>query len=56
MFLVIEADSISDAIDELADNEKYGHLIIVDDADWDDYPEEDRHYGPSGQVFSTWIT
>ncbi len=50
LFLVIEADSINDAIDELADNEKYGHLITVDDADLDDYPEDDRHYGPSGQV------
>ncbi len=50
MFLVIEADSVQDAIDELADNDKFGHLIIVDEADLGDYPEEDRHYGPSGQV------
>jgi len=50
LFLVVEADSVSDAIDELADNEKYGHLIVVDDADLGDYPEEHRDYGPSGQV------
>jgi hypothetical protein len=50
LFLVVEADSVTDAIDELADNEKYGHNIIVDEADLGDYPEEDRHYGPSGQV------
>ncbi len=50
LFLVVEADSINDAIDELADNDKFGHLIIVDDADLGDYPQEDRHYGPSGQV------
>jgi hypothetical protein len=50
LFLAVEADSVSDALDELADNEKYGHNIVVADADLGDYPEEDRHYGPSGQV------
>ena len=50
LFLIVEADSMSDAIDELADNEKYGHLIIVEDEYLRDYPEDDRHYGPSGQV------
>ncbi|HBN74921.1 MAG TPA: hypothetical protein DD473_03685 [Planctomycetaceae bacterium] len=49
-FLIVEADSISDAIDELADHEKYGHHIIVEEADLGDYSEDDRHYGPSGQV------
>ena len=49
-FLIVEADSMSDAIDELADHEKYGHNIIVEEADLGDYPEDDRHYGPSGQV------
>ena len=50
LFLVCEADSVSDAIDELADNEKYGHLIAVAEEDFGDYPENERHYGPSGQV------
>jgi hypothetical protein len=50
LFLIAEADSVSDAIDELADNETYGHHIVVDDADLADYPEDERHYGPSGQV------
>ena len=50
LFLIVEGDSASDAIDELADNEQYGHNIIVDDDSLDDYPEDDRHYGPSGQV------
>lgn len=50
LYLVIEADSMSDAIDELADNEKYGHLIIVEDKDLGDYNLDDCHYGPSGQV------
>lgn len=49
-FLIVEADSMSNAIDELADHEKYGHHIIVEEADLGDYPEEDRHYGASGQV------
>lgn len=49
-YLIVEADGMSDAIDELADNEKYGHHIVVEEADLDDYPEEDRHYGPSGEV------
>ncbi len=50
LFLVVEADSVTDAIDELADNEKYGDHIVVPDADLGDYPEDERHYGPSGQV------
>jgi hypothetical protein len=49
-FLVVEADAVSSAIDELADNDRYGHLIIVDEADLDDYPDDERNYGPSGQV------
>lgn len=49
MFLVVEADTVSNAIDELADS-KYGHHVIVDEADLGDYPEDERHYGPSGQV------
>jgi hypothetical protein len=50
LFLIVEADSAQDAIDELADNEKYGHNIVVDEADLDDYDPESCIYGPSGQV------
>lgn len=50
LLLIVEADSVSDAIDELADDEKFGWHIVVAPADVDDYPEESRHYGPSGQV------
>ena len=50
IFLVVEGDTVSDAIDELADSEKYGHHIIVDEADLGDYDPDDCHYGPSGQV------
>lgn len=41
---------MADAIDELADNKRYGHQIVVRDEDLSDYPENERHYGPSGQV------
>ncbi len=50
LFLVVEADTISDAIDELSDSETYGHQIHVSDEDLGDYPEEDRHYDASGRV------
>jgi hypothetical protein len=50
LFIVVEANSITEAIDELADNEKYGHNIVVDDADLGDYNLDDCHRGPSGQV------
>ena len=50
LFLIVEAGSMSDAIDVLAENEKYGHLIIVEDEYLSDYPEDCRHYGPNGQV------
>ena len=48
MFLIVEADSVQDAIDELADDEKYGHLITVADEDLGDYDPDDCHYGPVG--------
>ena len=50
LFLIVEADTVLDAIDELADNEKFGHNIVVPPEDLGDYPENDRHYGASGQV------
>lgn len=50
LFLIVEADTISDAIDELAENEKYGHQIVVADEDLGDYPEDARHYSGTGKV------
>lgn len=50
LFIVVEADSVTDAIDELADDEKYGSNIVIENADLGDYPEEDRHYSGSGKV------
>lgn len=50
LFVIVETDSVTDAIDELADNEKYGFHIVVADEDLGDYPEDERHYSASGQV------
>jgi hypothetical protein len=50
LFLVVEADNVCDAIDELSDNETYGHQIHVPDSDLSDYPEDDRRYDGSGRV------
>lgn len=50
LFLIVEADSVTDAIDELADDEKHGHHIVVADEDLADYDAESCNYGPSGQV------
>ena len=50
LYVVIEADSMSDAIDELAENEKYGHQIVVADEDLGDYDLENCHYSGTGQV------
>lgn len=50
LFLIVEGDSAQDAIDVLADSEKYGHHIVVADDDLADYDPESCNYGPSGQV------
>ena len=47
LFLIVEADTVQDAIDELADNEQYGHNIIVADEDLADYDAESCNYGRS---------
>ena len=49
-YLVVEAGSMADAIDELADDEKHSHHIVVDDEDLSDYDADSCYYGPSGQV------
>ena len=50
LFLIVEADTVSDAIDELSDDKTYGHQIHIPDADLGDYPEDERHYDGSGRV------
>lgn len=39
LYYAVEADHESDAIDELADSEEYGHIIRIDESDAD----EDTH-------------
>jgi hypothetical protein len=57
LYLIVEADGLDEAIDELADNEEYGHNIVVSDDGLDDYDLNDCHYGPSGQVLDLdWLT
>lgn len=48
-WLVVEADSMCDAIDELSDS-KFGFHIHVPESDLGDYPEDSRHYDGSGRV------
>lgn len=50
LYLVVEADTLADAIDELSDNEIYGHQIQVPESDLADYPEDERHYDGNGRV------
>ena len=49
LFLIVEADTVSDAIDELAESE-FGHNIIVEYPELGDHDPDDLHYGPAGQM------
>ena len=49
VFYAVEADSVSDAIDEFSGSQ-WGHHILVEDKDLDDYPEDSRYYNDGGQV------
>src|SRR5208282_5668135 len=53
LFFAVEADSVSDAIDEFSGSER-GHLILVDDADLADYTDEDGdidgYFNDGGQL------
>ena len=53
LFLVVEAFSLTDAIDVLSFDETYGHQIHVPDCDLADYPEDERQFDSSGQVIDT---
>jgi hypothetical protein len=56
LFLVVEADTISDALDELSDDPTYGPQIHVPQEDLSDYPEEERHYDSRGRVIDLdWV-
>lgn len=52
LFLVVEADNVSDAIDEVAESEEHNHHIVVCDDDLGDYDPEDCHYSGSGAVLN----
>lgn len=57
LFLIVEADSVSDAIDELADSEEWGHEIVVADDDLGDYAPETAEYSGSGKIIDTdWLS
>jgi len=51
LFFAVEADSVTDAIDEFSGSER-GHLILIDDADLADYMEDGEfngYYNDGGQ-------
>ena len=49
-FVAVEADSVTDAIDELSGNDKYGHNLVVEDADLGRLPRGFAHCNDGGQV------
>ena len=51
LFVIVEADSVTDAIDEIADSDKHGHHILVADDNLFDYDPESCH-SPPGATFS----
>lgn len=56
LFLVVEADNVSDAVDELSDDPTYGPQIHVPDEELGDYPEDERRYDGSGRVIDLdWV-
>jgi len=50
LYLIAEAPSMESAIGELAEDEKHGHHIVVEEKYLKDYDPDTCHYGPSGQV------
>lgn len=57
LFLIVEADRVSDAIDELADCEEFGHHILVSDDELGDYDPETAEYSGSGKIIDTdWLS
>lgn len=53
LYLVVEANREPDAIDNLADSEEFGHHIVVDESDFDDYDPETFEYSGSGKIIDT---
>lgn len=56
LFLVVEADTVGDVIDELADSSEHARHIVVEGNDLADYDPDTCHYGPSGEVIDLdWV-
>lgn len=49
LYYAVEADSVTDAIDQFSGSQ-WGHHILVEDDYLDDYPEDSRYYNDGGQV------
>lgn len=52
LLLIVEAGSVGDTVEKLAENDCYGHHIVVDDDRLADFPEGLRYYARSGQVLN----
>jgi hypothetical protein len=50
VWVVVEAESVSDAIEVLSDDTEFGHGVHVREEDLAAYPEEERQYDQRGRV------
>jgi hypothetical protein len=50
VWVVVEAGSVSDAIEVLSDDPEFGHAVHVRDEDLAAYPEGERHHDRRGRV------
>jgi hypothetical protein len=50
VWVVVEADSVSDAIEVLSDDPEFGDAVHVRDEDLGAYPEEEHYYDRRGRV------
>jgi hypothetical protein len=56
LFVIVEADTVFDAVDELSDDPTFGPQIHVPECDLGDYPEDERRYDGSGRVIDLdWV-
>lgn len=55
LFLVVEAENVQDAIDELADDDQYGHHMSCRKPTWATTRRRAATTAPAGKS-STWIT
>lgn len=56
IFVCVEADTKADVIEELADNDKYRHHLVVEGDDLKDYDPDNCMYSGQGEVLDLdWI-